>query len=149
MGMTIMETLFYGMWEIWKIRCTLKYDEGRFSAQALLRKVYTHVYDCTRFMQPKREPSNFQKICLEEVKCPILEVKIKRGTWVKWMPPDPREFKLKVDGSWKRGASGGGGLVRDHRGDFLFGFCAPYNSDDPMGAEIQAMHEGMTMCVAQ
>lgn len=94
LGMTIMATLFYGMWEIWKTRCTLKYDEGRFEAQALLRRVYNHVYDCTRVMQPKREPSNFQKICLEEVKCPILEVTIKRGTWWKWMPPDPGNSSL-------------------------------------------------------
>lgn len=77
------------------------------------------------------------------------EIKVKKGRWLKWMPPDCHEFKLNVDGACKGHIRGGGGLVRDHRGDFLFGFSAPYTSDDALGAEIQALYDGMNMCVAQ
>lgn len=73
LGMTIGAIIFYGMWEIWKTRCTLKFDDGRFDAHDLLRRIYNHIVDCTRVMQPRREPSTFEKICLQEIKCTVLK----------------------------------------------------------------------------
>lgn len=74
---------------------------------------------------------------------------MKRGRWLKWNKPEQQEFKLNVDGACKGHTSAGGGLVRDRQGDFKFGFSTPYDHDDALGAELQALCDGMKMCIEQ
>lgn len=149
MGMTILAILFYGMWEIWKQRCRMKFEGDRLDVNNILRRVYNHVYDCTRANQPKRDPTTLDKICLEDLRCEVRVARKKIGRWLCWNRPDVNELKLNVDGAYKNGTGGGGGLLRDHSGDFICGFTAPYNIDDAMEAEILAIYDGMEMCLEQ
>lgn len=57
LGMTTLAIILYGMWEIWKIRCRMKFEEERFYAHVLLRRVYNHLYGINRTNSPKCMPT--------------------------------------------------------------------------------------------
>lgn len=48
LGMISLAILIYGMWEIWKTRCRMKFDEERFDPSRLLQRVYIHIQDLSR-----------------------------------------------------------------------------------------------------
>lgn len=147
MGRTTLAILLYGMWEIWKIRCRIKYDEASFDRNQLLRRIYDYVYDINRVHAPKRTATTIEKIHLEGFNIPVQGIVLKKGKWLCWNKPERLEFKLNVDGSCKDRTSAGGGLVRNRQGDFICCFCASYEFDDATLAEIQALHDRMIMCV--
>lgn len=103
LGRTVLAILVYGMWEIWKVRCRMKYEEAYFDGNQLLRRIYEHVYDINRIHRPKREPTTIERIYLEGMNIPIYQVPAKRGKWLCWKKPDRHEFKLNVDGSLRAG----------------------------------------------
>lgn len=149
LGRSILAIIFFGLWETWKTRCRMKYDEESFNANLLLRRVYTQVYDLNIIHDPKRMPSIFETVNLENIGIPVRTVQLRKGKWIGWMKPQAPVFKLNVDGSRKGIHSAGGGVVRDHRGDFVCSFSSPYDCADAMEAELAALLEGMRMCQAQ
>lgn len=54
-----------------------------------------------------------------------------------------------MDGASKGGAGAVGGLLRDHNGEFIWGFFAPYQIADPQEAKIRALNDGLERCVEQ
>ena len=54
--------------------------------------------------------------------------KIRKVEKVQWRPPDWPWIKLNVDGAFVGGTNraGGGGLIRDHRGELVEAFCVPF-----------------------
>lgn len=107
------------------------------------------MYDINCCYPPKREPTTYERICLEKLNIAVQTVAGRKGRWLSWSKPEHHELKLNVDGSCKGHMSAGGGLVRDRNGDFLFGFSAPYDHDDALGAELQSLLDGMRMCKEQ
>lgn len=89
------------MWEIWKIRCKIKFGEERFDTTQLVRKVYTHLQDINRIHQPKRKTTTIEKICLEYLDLEVRGVVEKKGKWLSWKKPEQDMFKLNVDGACK------------------------------------------------
>lgn len=149
MGMTTLALILYGMWEIWKIWCKMKFEDEKFDAHKLLRRIYHHLNDINRIHPPKREPTQFEKFCIERLNITVRTVVVRKGRWVNWTKPEQHDFKLNVDGSCKGSIGAGGGLVRDRQGDFLFGFSMPCDHSDALGAEIQALYEGLLLCRRQ
>lgn len=148
-GISILTILFYGMWEIWKIRCNIKFGDERFNSTQLVRMVYTHLQDINRIHQPKRKPTTFEKICLQYLELEVRDVVEKKGKWFCWNKPEQHMFKLNVDGAYKGHAAAGSGVVRDRRGEFICGYAAPYEPSDVIAAELQALYDGMRLCMAK
>ncbi|KAH6765113.1 hypothetical protein C2S51_016362 [Perilla frutescens var. frutescens] len=62
-----------------------------------------------------------------------------RSIIVSWRPPEAPWVKLNTDGSFSidlKMAAGGGGLVRDHTGSLLAGFCVPLRAASSLDAEF-------------
>ncbi|XP_058076430.1 uncharacterized protein LOC131225018 [Magnolia sinica] len=68
---------------------------------------------------------------------------------VSWQKPPNGWVKVNVDGSSRGnpGLSGGGGVCRNDKGDFLFGFAFGYGVMSNIGAEIRAAHDGLLLCI--
>ncbi|XP_058082336.1 uncharacterized protein LOC131230428 [Magnolia sinica] len=45
------------------------------------------------------------------------------------------------------GKAGGGGICRNDRGDFIFGFAAGYGVLSNTGAKVRAVHDGLLHCL--
>lgn len=65
---------------------------------------------------------------------PVQTIPVKKGKWLWWGKPEEQEYKLDVDVSRKRAASGG--VVHNRRGEFVCGFSAPYAFEDIVEAEL-------------
>lgn len=146
MGMIIRAIIFFGLWEAWKTRCKMKFEDERVDVRWLLRKVYTQVYDLNLILIPKRTPTTLDKIYLESLRVTAKNGPVKRGKWLSWSKPEAHRYKLNVDGSRKGYSSSGGGVVRDDHGDVVCAFSNPYDTDDIIEAEIRALLDGINMC---
>lgn len=62
-------------------------------------------------------------------------------------PPAPHEFKINVDGSWRRDCklAFGGALLRNLSGDWVDGVIASFGKTPTLGAEIQSLWEGIEL----
>ncbi|MQL70341.1 hypothetical protein Taro_002661 [Colocasia esculenta] len=65
---------------------------------------------------------------------------------VKWVPPSS-DYSLNVDGASKGnpGINGGGGCVRDSRGNLLCAFAFSYGIGSSIVAESRAIHDGLRL----
>ncbi|XP_058111296.1 uncharacterized protein LOC131254323 [Magnolia sinica] len=64
------------------------------------------------------------------------------------MHPAADWIKISVDGSTlsNPGPSGGGGIARNHDGEFLFAFSSGYSFNSNGKAEIRVIWEGLSCC---
>lgn len=69
---------------------------------------------------------------------------------VSWVPPYYNTIKINVDDSFQplSGASGIGGVLRDHIGSFLLHFAKQVEADSAIHAEVLAIKEGMLVAAA-
>lgn len=67
--------------------------------------------------------------------------------WVNWVPPKEGWVKLNTDGAMKRasGMASDGGLVRDNRGSWVFGFTMKIGVLDNFSAELWGLREGLRL----
>ncbi|KAI3890630.1 hypothetical protein MKW92_050290 [Papaver armeniacum] len=68
---------------------------------------------------------------------------------VKWERPDIGWIKLNFDGSMKHKSGLGsiGGVVRNHKGDFLLGYSEPIGKTTSTMAEITALRRGLDLAL--
>lgn len=57
LGYTTLAIIFYGLWEIWKDRCAIKYEGTRKSTHRILQVIYEHLYNVNLLHIPERKPS--------------------------------------------------------------------------------------------
>lgn len=62
--------------------------------------------------------------------------------------PSPGWFKLSIDGSAIGDKITGGGVVRDHHGNFIGGFSVYYGHGTNNLAQFLALRDGLFMCFA-
>lgn len=122
LGYSTIGIVFYGLWEIWKERCTAKYEDGKISTHRVFHAIYEHIYNLNMMHTPKRRPTNWETNKLEMIGVPVKGVAFKKGRWVCWEKPNPGMIKVNTDGSKKHTNTSGGGVIRCHSGFFLFGF---------------------------
>lgn len=65
--------------------------------------------------------------------------------WVSWIPPRPGFVKINTDGARKaaNGLASAGGLIRNHRGDWIIGFTTNIGCTSSFMAELWGLREGL------
>lgn len=142
----ILGCLFYGFWEIWKARCRIKFDEATPNIHSLIKRIYTHVYELSLQVTPKRVASTWESTILESKNIPVRLTKVKRGRWLLWSKPTMGMVKMNTDDSCKGLRGSDGGILRSHSGLFLYGFSLLLSHNDIVRAELDAILEGIRLC---
>lgn len=101
LGEMILGCLFYGFWEIWKALCRIKFDEATPNIHSLIKRIYTHVYELSLQVTPKRVVSTWESTILESKNIPVRCTKVKRGRWLLWSKPTMGMVKMNTDNSCK------------------------------------------------
>lgn len=130
LGYSLIVILFYGLWQIWKARCSAKYEEIRWSSCKVKRAIYEHIYNMNLMHTPKRIATHWENNILEKLRVPV-----KKGQWIAWNKPEQGMIKVHTDGSRKNTSTAGGGVLRDAAGFFLHGFAAKFASQDILRVE--------------
>ncbi|WMV25701.1 hypothetical protein MTR67_019086, partial [Solanum verrucosum] len=60
-------------------------------------------------------------------------------TYVVWIKPHGFKVKLNSDGSCLNKDCGGGGIIRDHKGNFIFAYSISLRDGTRNTAKVQAM----------
>jgi len=68
---------------------------------------------------------------------------------ITWIKPPPLRVKLNSDGSCSNGQSGGGGIIRDQKGDFIFAYSIPLGNGTSNMAEAKALLNGLQWCASK
>ena len=71
------------------------------------------------------------------------------NSWIRvgWKPPSAGIFKLNTDGASRGnpGKSGAGGLIRNHEGRWVAGFCHNIGTTNSLEAELIAIRDGLEL----
>ena len=78
------------------------------------------------------------------------QVRTKQKIQVRWLCPPPNWFKLNTDGTslGNPGLAGGGGLIRNEKGDWVKGFARVIGTTTSVAAELWALRDGIRLCIA-
>nr|GLL25014.1 uncharacterized protein LOC109163410 [Ipomoea trifida] len=73
--------------------------------------------------------------------------RIGRMCWIFWSRPGQGWIKINTDGAFKKGTrlASTGGLVRDHLGEWLFGFVTKIGFTNSFAAELWGIREGLRL----
>ena len=68
---------------------------------------------------------------------------------VQWYAPLDNWFKLNSNGSsmGNLGRAGGGGLIRDSKGEWVSGYARAIRYTTSVAAELWAFHDGINLCI--
>ena len=74
----------------------------------------------------------------------------RRQIAISWQFPPPTWFKLNSDGSLlgNPGKAGGGGLIRNDKGEWLKGYARNVAFSTSVAAEVWALRDGLRLCIA-
>ena len=72
-------------------------------------------------------------------------------TCVRWRRPDQGKLKLNIDGSAQgnSGLAGGGGVLRDNRGNWVLGYSRKIERTTSSLAEWWALRDGLHLCLSK
>ena len=70
-------------------------------------------------------------------------------TPIKWSPPPLGWFKLNIDGSSlsNPGLAGGGGVIRNHLGEWVGGFSRVIGFTTSVQAKLRALKSGLLLAI--
>ncbi|XP_058082424.1 uncharacterized protein LOC131230531 [Magnolia sinica] len=170
---SISQKLFpcYILWEIWIARNRAKYDGVRPSLHKILSticwkaKLPVSFFPQVRYRSPSTQtPTSFLNVAVthgtSQLPSPL-------GFWnngqtsllhisatteiVKWYRSSPGWVKINVDGLalGNLGLSGGGGICRGDKGNFIFAFTTGYGHGSNVHVELRAFHDGIYCCLSK
>nr|XP_027064499.1 uncharacterized protein LOC113690699 [Coffea arabica] len=135
-------------WEVWRARTNGFMQGGRVEGGVVITRVMHWLKELLHLQFPSLPWAHATWVSLHD----YLEMRPRRWLiWpVKWLPP-PEGYKLNTDGCslGNPGRSGGGGLLRDCHGGFLFGFSCYFGITTSLHAELRALVYGVRQCVAR
>lgn len=69
---------------------------------------------------------------------------------MRWLNPPSNWFKLKSDGSLRGNPSlaGGGGLIRNERGEWVKGYAQAIGTMTSVAVELWVLRDGIRLCIA-
>ncbi|GMQ03745.1 hypothetical protein CsSME_00049425 [Camellia sinensis var. sinensis] len=72
-----------------------------------------------------------------------------REVFIKWNPPTAGCFKLNTDGASKGnpGKASAGGLIWDHLGQWVVGFCRNIGTTSNVAAELWGLRDGLKLAL--
>ncbi|MQL93625.1 hypothetical protein Taro_026271 [Colocasia esculenta] len=144
-GFVSLYCLMLILWEIWKGRCSARYESKRFSARVVINNVRFMVSNSLDKMHFKEEPSTYEIQLLNYFGF-TPHASSKSLKLVRWNPPISG-LCLNVDGASKGnpGLCGGGGCIRDENGEIMVAFANFYDDGSSMIAEIRALCDGLRL----
>lgn len=145
LGYTSLGIIIFGLWEMWKHSCRLKFEGGELEPTMVIHNVLRQVQDMNTLCKPKRRPTRWEEILLEMLRVPIKHLVSKRGKWLAWEKPSRRSLKLNTDRS-RKGAVAMGSVVRDSNGDFILGYVITCSHNEVLQAELDVIIRGLMLC---
>lgn len=134
--------VFYGLWEIWKERCSMKYENAKRSRPQIIHAIYEHVYKMNLVPIPKRKATHWEMNIQEMLRLPVKTIAIKKGLWIAWSKPESGMIKVNSSGSKRSGNTSGGGVLHHEAGNFIFGFSTTFSHQDTLRAELRQYWKG-------
>ncbi|KAH0649792.1 hypothetical protein KY284_029704 [Solanum tuberosum] len=133
-------------WELWKHRCTYKYEGTKIYSGNIIHQATYHIHLILTSQFPSLKfPTKFQSICrmMENIK-PKIDI-----TPVLWSKPNYGEYKLNVDSCSKGnpGSASGGGILRNHMGHMIMAFTIYFGHSSNNLAEARAIKIGLKWCI--
>ncbi|CAI9759581.1 unnamed protein product [Fraxinus pennsylvanica] len=135
-------------WKLWGRRCKARIEGNResvekvwFAIKAWLRLLADDIVKVSKL-------SNTDHEFLKALELPLVSKVSKPTLFVSWRKPAVGWVKLNVDGSsvGNPGPCGGGGVIRDHDGNLVAGFCVKYGHGSNNEAELRAVISGVELC---
>ncbi|EOY09178.1 Uncharacterized protein TCM_024574 [Theobroma cacao] len=76
-------------------------------------------------------------------------IELMRRSWPGKLGRDRDEFKLNVNGSSKNASqnAAGGGVLRDHSSNIIFGFLKNFGPQNSLQVELMALYRGLHLCI--
>ncbi|MQL87332.1 hypothetical protein Taro_019879 [Colocasia esculenta] len=139
------------LWEIWCSRNRARFQGQDMSAKHIINRSMLSIRAITI-------AANFQKIlqpwlvalCQSNSRNEILKVLIPKV--VRWLTPPPGRLKMNVDGAFNMtsGEAGGGGILRDHKGNMCCAFAKPYHGlNSSLSTEALALRDDLSICCSK
>lgn len=112
------------VWQIWKVRCSSRYENQKMDSKSIIKKYYTTVhYYCSQAVNQVHSFLTLQTVWdLIQYARPVVSL-----TTVNQTPPSCGYLKLNTDGSSKGNpcpSGGDGGIIRDFQGRMLKAYSA-------------------------
>lgn len=144
-GFVTLYVIISTLWEIWRTRCSLKFEDHSKSLCTSVRQIMDNLQNAVSKLKFKMEVNSacrekFQAIGLS-IHCPSHSFIL-----VRWKAA-VNHFTLNVDGASKGnpGLSGGGGCFRNIQGHLRLGFSYFYGEGSNMTAEGRALLDGLRL----
>lgn len=135
-------------WEIWKSRCASRYENIHMSSRQIIQQVekLTSIFISSQFQNLQ-----FPMVWTDLFKTIESAKQSFSYSMVIWMKPDFGWVKLNFDGCCKGnpGSSGGGGIIRDHNGNFLIAYADFYGYSNNNMAEAKSLAQGLNICLEE
>ncbi|MQM15042.1 hypothetical protein Taro_047980 [Colocasia esculenta] len=135
------------LWEIWKARCSQRFEGKNYSIRRITHNIRFMIHmslDATTF---KVSPQDQHMKILNSIGFfpKVRDISFKL---IRWIPPI-RGMVLNVDGASKGnpGSCGGGGCIRDSKGNLLLAFAHSYGYGSSLVAETRALCDGIRLAI--
>ncbi|CAH9053737.1 unnamed protein product [Cuscuta epithymum] len=119
----------YTAWLVWKSRNSWIFEGKKPDVDRIVRKAHLLAEEYTNIT------------ILNSIK------QQKEAKIVKWIPPESGFFKLNCDGSsrGRRKGAGAGGLIRNHKGEWVSGFILNIGKTECFKSELWALRQGLLL----
>lgn len=104
-------TAALSLWEIWVARCAATFEGTVMKARRICLNVISQVQLVSLIHTPKKPPSRMQTHIMGIIGVQPKIIRLKRGTWCRWIRPSRGRHKLYVDGSARNRDITGGGII--------------------------------------
>lgn len=102
----------FAVWEIWKHRYSVLFDNQRLNCSKVVYKVMHRVAPVVSFYNHELAMSMHDQVCIFDAQLRIIPVDSKVGKWIKWYPLT-FGYKLNTDSSCINNIPTCGGIIRD------------------------------------
>lgn len=123
----------------------MRHGETTLSVQVVINNVRFKLGELSPMLKVKHSATNIEKVALEILELDVIPQIVRHGVWVKWEPPPLGKIKLSVDGAYKNGIMGCGGLVRNNKGEVLLHYSYQVRGGNAATAEWSALHKGLQL----
>lgn len=138
------------LWNIWTVRNNVKHRGATFKSSTIIFKTMEHLQALSKGNLWKAEHLKGDLLATSSFRISWQpKPKPKKPTLVHWLKPPVGWSKLNTDGASRGnpGASGAGGILRNHLGEVLFTFQEPLGDTTNIQAELRALHRGLQICI--
>lgn len=132
------------LWEVWCERNKRRFEGKHSSPTTIYHRIIQRINN-TKFPACSMTGDLSSLSSLQHLSIATNLQKRRDPIIVYWSPPPHGTFKLNIDGASKGnpGNGGGGGLIRDHKGDICLAFSHYYGRCYSLIAEARAMLDGL------